>query len=78
MIAKRILRLKAASNFARLGAYLLNEKTGPEADASGLTFGYILSGSGAAGRVGAVRITNCAARAPPWPSRKSLEHPGAQ
>ena len=64
MIAKRILRPKAASNFARLGAYLLSEKTGPEGDASSLTFGYILSESGAAGRVGAVRITNCAAESP--------------
>lgn len=41
MIAKRILRPKAASNFARLGAYLLSEKTGLEGDASSLTFGYI-------------------------------------
>ncbi|MFY9640107.1 MAG: TraI/MobA(P) family conjugative relaxase [Rhodomicrobium sp.] len=64
MIAKRILRPKAASNFARLGAYLLSEKTGLEGDASSLTFGYILSESGAAGRVGAVRITNCAAESP--------------
>ncbi len=64
MIAKRILRPKAASNFARLSAYLLREKTGPDGDTSSLTFGYILSGSGAAGRVGAVRITNCAAESP--------------
>jgi Relaxase/Mobilisation nuclease domain/Large polyvalent protein-associated domain 7 len=64
MIAKRILRPKAASNFARLSAYLLSEKTGPEGDTSSLTFGYILNGSGAAGRVGAVRITNCASVSP--------------
>ncbi len=64
MIAKRILRPKAASNFTRLSAYLLREKTGPDGDTSSLTFGYILSGSGAAGRVGAVRITNCAAESP--------------
>ncbi|MBI4725088.1 MAG: relaxase/mobilization nuclease domain-containing protein [Rhodomicrobium sp.] len=64
MIAKRILRPKAASDFARLGAYILRDgRTKGEAGA-GRIFGYILNEGESAERVGAVRVTNCLMESP--------------
>ncbi|HWJ18527.1 MAG TPA: TraI/MobA(P) family conjugative relaxase, partial [Geobacterales bacterium] len=59
MIAKRVLRPRASSDFARLGAYILGEgRSAPDQ-----TFDYILADQ-AGSRVGAVRITNCDAGTP--------------
>ncbi len=59
MIAKRVMRPKASSDFARLGAYILGEgQTAKNGAAADQTFDYILADP-AGGRVGAVRITNC-------------------
>ena len=64
MIAKRVMRPRASSDFARLSTYILGEghaaKTSAAADR---TFDYILADQ-AGGRVGAVRITNCNADTP--------------
>ncbi|MFZ1106727.1 MAG: TraI/MobA(P) family conjugative relaxase [Rhodomicrobium sp.] len=65
MIAKRVMRSRASSDFARLSTYILGE--GQTADkgavATDQTFDYILADQ-AGGRVGAVRITNCNADTP--------------
>ncbi len=65
MIAKRVMRPRASSDFARLSAYILGEgqKATKGAAAADQTFDYILSDL-AGGRVGAVRITNCNADTP--------------
>ena len=59
MIAKRVLRPKAASNFGRLSAYLLRDEAAARARAD-KTFNYVLGYGEPAGRVGAVRTINCA------------------
>ena len=64
MIAKRILRPKAASNFGRLGAYILGDGPDPSETLTARTFSYILDGEEGAGRVGAVRVTNCISETP--------------
>jgi hypothetical protein len=64
MIAKRILRPKAASNFGRLGAYILGDGQTPSETLTTRTFSYILDGQEGAGRVGTVRVTNCMSEAP--------------
>ncbi|WP_081449399.1 relaxase/mobilization nuclease domain-containing protein [Rhodomicrobium vannielii] len=64
MIAKRILRPKAASNFGRLGAYILDDGRAPSETLATHTFSYILDGEEDAGRVGAVRVSNCMSEAP--------------
>ena len=63
MIAKRVLRPRASSDFARLGAYILGEGRSTKDAAPDQTFDYILADQ-AGGRVGAVRITNCHAGTP--------------
>ena len=64
MIAKRVLRPRASSDFARLGAYILGEgQKAAQAAAADQTFDYILADQ-VGGRVGAVRITNCNADTP--------------
>ncbi len=60
MIARRILRPKAASSFGRLGAYILRKERGAQNACTDLTFDYILGNGEPAGRVGAARATNCA------------------
>jgi len=64
MIAKRILRPKAASNFGRLGAYILGDGQTPSETLTARTFSYIMDGEEGAGRVGAVRVSNCMSEAP--------------
>ncbi|MFT4080295.1 TraI/MobA(P) family conjugative relaxase [Rhodomicrobium sp.] len=64
MIAKRILRPKAASNFGRLGAYILGDGQTPSETLTARTFSYILDGQEGAGRVGTVRVRNCMSEAP--------------
>ncbi len=59
MIAKRIPRPKTASNFARLGAYILGNGHGEGAADDSPTFHYILNEVEGGGRVGDVRISNC-------------------
>ena len=63
MIAKRVLRPRASSDFARLGAYILGESRSTKDAAPDQTFDYILADP-AGGRVGTVRITNCHAATP--------------
>ena len=63
MIAKRVLRPGASSDFARLGAYILGESRSTKDAAPDQTFDYILADP-AGGRVGTVRITNCHAATP--------------
>jgi hypothetical protein len=64
MIAKRVMRPRASSDFARLGTYVLGQgQKGNQASAADQTFDYILADQ-AGGRVGAVRITNCNADTP--------------
>jgi hypothetical protein len=59
MIAKRILRPKATSDFGRLGAYILKEERGAGGARADQTFEYILGRGDGAGRVRAARATNC-------------------
>jgi hypothetical protein len=64
MIAKRVMRPRASSDFARLSAYILGEgQMAKQGSAADQTFDYILADQ-AGGRVGAVRITNCNADTP--------------
>ena len=63
MIAKRVLRPRASSDFARLGVYILGEGRSTKDATPDRTFDYILADQ-AGGRVGAVRITNCHAGTP--------------
>jgi hypothetical protein len=64
MIAKRVMRPRASSDFARLGTYILGQgQKATQASAADQTFDYILADQ-AGGRVGAVRITNCNADTP--------------
>ena len=64
MIAKRVMRPRASSDFGRLGAYILGQgQKAKQAAAADQTFDYILADQ-AGGRVGAVRITNCNADTP--------------
>ena len=64
MIAKRVLRPRASSDFGRLGAYILGQgKKTKQAAAADQTFDYIIADP-AGSCVGAVRITNCNADTP--------------
>ncbi len=65
MIAKRVMRPRASSDFSRLGSYILGEGLPANGAAANQdqTFDYILADQ-AGGRVGAVRITNCSADTP--------------
>ena len=72
MIAKRILRPKAASNFARLGAYILQDSPAPGETEDGRTFGYILTENADGGRVGTIRVSNCHAQDPALAIREIL------
>ena len=64
MIAKRVMRPKASSDFGRLGAYILGQgQKRDQGAAADQTFDYILADQ-AGGRVGALRITNCNADTP--------------
>lgn len=64
MIAKRILRPKATSDFARLGAYILKEDRGAGGAHADQTFDYILGKGNGEGRVGAAWATNCLTDSP--------------
>jgi len=72
MIAKRVTRSRTRDTFKRLGLYILSGKekavaaqtTGSEARRWQRTAAYVLDLAGAGGRLGAVRITNCAAAEP--------------
>ncbi len=59
MIAKRIIRKTGASDFARLGQYILNDGLSDAQALTERTVAYILDGKGDQNRVGAIRITNC-------------------
>ena len=72
MIAKRILRPKAASNFARLGSYILQESPSPGETEEGRTFGYILTENPDGGRVGSIRVSNCHGQDPALAIREIL------
>ena len=58
------LAAQSRLQFCAAGRLSAQRENRPRRGCSSLTFGYILSESGAAGRVGAVRITNCAAESP--------------
>ncbi len=64
MIAKRIIRKTGASDFARLGQYILNDGLSDAQALTERTVAYILDGKGDQNRVGAVRITNCHGETP--------------
>jgi hypothetical protein len=64
MIAKRILRSESASSFARLGAYLLREGAVQGSEPAARILDYILGEGTPDGRVGTVRISNCASDSP--------------
>jgi hypothetical protein len=64
MIAKRIIRRTGASDFARLGRYILNDGLSDAQALTERTVAYILDGRGDQNRVGAVRITNCQGETP--------------
>ena len=64
MIAKRVMRPRASSDFARLSTYILGEGRPANGAANqDQTFAYIFA-DGTGGRVGAVRIMNCNADTP--------------
>jgi hypothetical protein len=64
MIAKRIIRKTGASDFARLGRYILNDGLTDVQALTERTVAYILDGKGDQNRVGAIRITNCHGETP--------------
>jgi hypothetical protein len=64
MIAKRILRSESASSFARLGAYILREGAGQSSGPTARILDYILGQETPDGRVGTVRVSNCASESP--------------
>ena len=59
MIAKRIQRDKATSNFARLGRYVVDAQGGINPATWTTTAEYILDTRSGGAKVGGVRITNC-------------------
>lgn len=64
MIAKRIARDKATSNFGRLGRYILEAKTEAASILWTRTAEYILDANGTGEKVAWSRISNCAADIP--------------
>jgi hypothetical protein len=70
MIAKRVSRTRSKDSFKRLGLYIMGEKDKAQARANGdgglwqRTAAYVLDLAGGGGRVGQIRISNCAASEP--------------
>jgi hypothetical protein len=64
VIAKRVPKLKGASNFARLARYVVDARGGADPAGWKRTAEYILDTSHGGEKVGGVRITNCHATDP--------------
>ncbi|MCM8735504.1 relaxase/mobilization nuclease domain-containing protein [Azospirillum sp. A1-3] len=72
MIAKRVKRTKATSDFARLGRYILAAKTEAAAQLWTRTADYILDAKGGGEKLAWSCITNCTSDEPGWAIREIL------
>ncbi|WP_049975936.1 relaxase/mobilization nuclease domain-containing protein [Azospirillum sp. B506] len=72
MIAKRVRRTAATSDFARLGRYILAAKTETAAQLWTRTADYILDAKGGGEKMAWSRITNCHSEEPGWAIREIL------
>lgn len=72
MIAKRVKRTKATSDFARLGCYIMAAKTEAAAQLWTRTADYILDAKGGGEKLAWSRITNCTSDEPGWAIREIL------
>ena len=66
MIAKRIVREKAASDFERLGAYVLNAKGGVDPASWSRLGAYVLDAAHQGEKVAWARVSNCQSDDPGW------------
>ncbi|AWK88597.1 hypothetical protein [Azospirillum thermophilum] len=69
MIAKRVKRTKATSDFARLGRYILVARDETAAQLWTRTADYILDAKGGGEKLAWSRITNCQSDEPGWAIR---------
>ncbi|WP_353654391.1 TraI/MobA(P) family conjugative relaxase [Azospirillum sp. A1-3] len=72
MIAKRVRRTAATSDFARLGRYIMAAKTETAAQLWTRTADYILDAKGGGEKLAWSRITNCHSEEPGWAIREIL------
>lgn len=72
MIAKRVKRTKATSDFAKLGRYLLVARDETAAQLWTRTAGYLLDAKGGGEKLAWSRLTNCRSDEPGWAIREIL------
>jgi MobA/VirD2-like, nuclease domain len=72
MIAKRIVREKAASDFERLGAYVLNARSGVDPASWSRLGAYVLDEAHQGEKVAWARVTNCQSDDPGWAVKEIL------
>lgn len=72
MIAKRVRRTAATSDFARLGRYIMAAKTETAAQLWTQPADYILDAKGGGEKLAWSRITNCHSDEPGWAIREIL------
>ena len=72
MIAKRIVREKAASDFERLGAYVLNARGGVDPASWSRLGAYVLDEAHQGEKVAWARVSNCQSDDPGWAVKEIL------
>ena len=72
MIAKRIFRDKGASDFERLGAYVLNARSGADPASWSRLGAYVLDEAHQGEKVAWARVTNCQSDDPGWAVKEIL------
>jgi hypothetical protein len=72
MIAKRIVREKGASDFERLGAYVLNARGGVDPASWSRLGAYVLDEAHQGEKVAWARVTNCQSEDPGWAVKEIL------
>jgi hypothetical protein len=72
MIAKRIVREKGASDFERLGAYVLNARGGVDPASWSRLGAYVLDEAHQGEKVAWARVTNCESEDPGWAVKEIL------
>jgi hypothetical protein len=72
MIAKRIVREKGASDFERLGAYVLNARGGIDPASWSRLGAYVLDEAHQGEKVAWARVTNCQSEDPGWAVKEIL------
>ena len=72
MIAKRIFREKGASDFERLGAYVLNARSGADPASWSRLGAYVLDEAHQGEKVAWARVTNCQSDDPGWAVKEIL------